>query len=184
MLQNQVYPKPEIEFPRIEELGASIVTCDVFYEYPLLAERSCENIYGDNDNLLMQSRGALMLHELTHFRTLNLKASFFLGQIQRGLGQNSIFDYQYGARGCHLLTNFQDARCAANADNYMFHALSKYWQKKCPEKNGGRGWGTAVDDNRPGPPVGDTDEHCRLRDVYDRGLLDDGTLDPNWVPSG
>lgn len=165
MIQNIVYPKAT-NYPGLAQDAAAISTCDLFYDFHLLAERKCKDIFGDNDNVLMISRGSIMLHELTHWRTLNMKSYYYTGAIREDLKLDHIFDYAYGAFQSHLLVASLYAESAANADNYAYYAVSKYWQQKCPQKNGGKGWGTAVDDVLPGPPASDTG---RCKDAYDAG---------------
>jgi hypothetical protein len=63
---NQNWLHPPIQLPDLPEDAAAISTCSTLYRMPLLYEKRCADIYGDSDNLLMNSRGALLLHELVH----------------------------------------------------------------------------------------------------------------------
>lgn len=96
---------------------AQMALCDSFYGYPLLAERSCENIYGNDDNVLMMSRGSVLLHGLTHCRFLDAKSSWFVDTIENDSNLNIDADIQYGPFECGKLG--ERRRSAANADSYM-----------------------------------------------------------------
>jgi hypothetical protein len=129
------------------------------------------------------------LHELIHWRTLVEKAQDFYSIIRRQLNLDHIIDYKLptdspfagppqgiGPLWAHELVAHQNGDAVANADNYRWYVLSKYWQLTCPEKNGGQGWGTAVDQLRPGPGTGD------CPDAYD-APTSDSDPNPNTDPN-
>jgi hypothetical protein len=96
-----------------------------------------------------------------------MKSYYYMGAIREDLKMDHIFDYAYGAFQSHLLVDSLYPVSAGNADNYMYYAVSKYWQQKCPSKNGGKGWGTAVDNVISRPPPSDTGRCKDEYDVYD-----------------
>ena len=188
---NEFYPNEIIHLPGLAPESATLSLCDNFFTYHLLAERQCSDIYGDNDNVLMTSRGSIMLHELTHWRTLNIKAPDFDFYVQTKKNLNNIIDYflpknspfrgpahGYGAFNSHQLVDHANGDATINSDNYRWYALSKFWQLRCPEKNSGEGWGTAVDDSRPGPPVAPEDQPGRCPDEYNVPFVDAEIPDP------
>lgn len=91
---NQNWLNPPIQLPGMPPDGAAISTCSTFYAMPFLFQRQCSEIYGDNDNLLMNSKGALLLHELVHWRTLTSMAGYPFRQfIQIRKNLDHIIDY-------------------------------------------------------------------------------------------
>ena len=185
LAQNEYFPNEKIYLPNLPPGAATLSLCDNFFNYHLLAERQCSEILADNDNVLMATRGSIMLHEWTHWRTLNMKAPDFEFLVQTKKRLNNIVDYYlpknsafrgpengYGPFSAHQLVGHANSDSSVNSDNYQWYALSKFWQLRCPEKNNGQGWGTAVDNIRPGPPVAPEDQSGRCADEYDVPFMD------------
>ena len=182
--QNVFYPEEIIKLPGLPPETATISLCDHFFTYHLLVERQCSDILGDYDNILMSTRGSILLHELTHWRTLNVKAPDFEFYVQSKKNLNNLNDWfrgnsgwsnpanGYGPLSAHQLVGHANGDATINSDNYQWYALSKVWQLRCPEKNNGQGWETAVSNDRPDTPVASEEQPGRCPDEYDVPFVD------------
>jgi|SRR5271155_3743541 len=154
----------EVQFSGLPPLPpgvAAVSLCPPFFiQEDLLVMHKCECL-GDTDSYLMQSGGAVLLHEFMHWRALTSQAPGFDDFI--GPTPEIITDWKPGPshafttpkngygpqRSAELVTHANgDAR--RNADNYMWYALSKYWGDKCAENGVPKLFGVSTNNNKGG----------------------------------
>lgn len=94
LTQNMFFPKSISRLTKLKQAStaATLSTCARFYKLPLLAQRQCATIYGDNDNVLMMSRGGTMFHALLHWRTLNMRIRDYKKQYYDRFGIDHMTD--------------------------------------------------------------------------------------------